>query len=148
MIIFQIKDEDGKVEQISWLKGELQPNIFETVGISWTPQKSGTYTVTSFIWTSLDNLITHARPTSVSIQITDAVDSTKFIDNLEKIPSPKTQFELGAKYHEIVCKENLNSYWIVPVGRSLTTICVTSETFKGLYEKGYVSRQLIPALLT
>ncbi len=77
-IIFQIKDEDGKVEQISWLEGELQPNIFKTVSSSWIPQKSGIYTVTSFIWTSINNPIIHALPTSVTIQVTDDVNSTKF----------------------------------------------------------------------
>ncbi|WP_367182875.1 hypothetical protein [Nitrosopumilus sp.] len=51
--IFQVKDSDNYVESISWIQGEISPNQILDLSQSWTPLKSGTYQIETFVWTSL-----------------------------------------------------------------------------------------------
>ena len=53
--IVQILDETGTVISLGWLSGSLFPNQFLSPALSWTPQYSGTYHVTIFVWEGIDN---------------------------------------------------------------------------------------------
>ena len=66
---FQIKNESGYVDSISWVQGELSPGQTLDVSQSWTPKKSGTFVVETFVWDSLINLAALSPPVSTSISI-------------------------------------------------------------------------------
>jgi len=53
--ITQIKDESGIVISLSWLTGSLSPNQSLSPAQSWTPMKSGAYSIEIFVWKSIDN---------------------------------------------------------------------------------------------
>lgn len=59
--IFQVKNSDNYVESLSWIQGEISPNQALDVSQSWNPQKSGSYQIETFVWTSLKD------PTALSI---------------------------------------------------------------------------------
>ncbi|MGI9567165.1 MAG: hypothetical protein ACR2LL_09165 [Nitrosopumilus sp.] len=65
--LFQVKDDSNSVESISWIQGELSSNQSLDVSQSWTPKKSGTYHIETFVWDSLN--IPVAVSPSVSTQI-------------------------------------------------------------------------------
>jgi hypothetical protein len=69
--IIQVKDARGTVVQLSWISdiklgagGSFKP------GVSWTPQKSGDYTVEVFVWKSLDVPTPLSEPQSTSVTVT------------------------------------------------------------------------------
>ena len=66
--LFQVKDDTNSVEYISWIQGELSSNQSLDVSQSWTPKKSGTYSIEIFVWDSLNNPV--AVSPSMSTQIT------------------------------------------------------------------------------
>ncbi len=43
------------MELISWIQGELSPKQNLDVSQSWTPKKSGTYQIETFVWNSLND---------------------------------------------------------------------------------------------
>lgn len=51
--IIQVKNEEGIVEQISWVSGVLQVRQEVRPQQSWIPERSGEYTIEIFIWESL-----------------------------------------------------------------------------------------------
>ena len=57
VFIIQIKDSDGTIISLSWIKGELSPNQDLEVSQSWNPIKTGNYTVESFVWSSFSDTI-------------------------------------------------------------------------------------------
>ena len=66
---FQIKNESGYVDSISWVQGELSPGQTLDVSQSWTPKKSGNYVVDTFVWNSMTNLAALSPSMSTSISI-------------------------------------------------------------------------------
>jgi hypothetical protein len=57
VFIMQIKDNNGTIISLSWIKGELSPNQDLEVSQSWNPIKTGNYTVESFVWSSFSDTI-------------------------------------------------------------------------------------------
>ncbi|MCH8914539.1 MAG: hypothetical protein IIA82_01615 [Thaumarchaeota archaeon] len=53
--LFQVKNITNSVELISWIQGELSPKQNLDVSQSWTPKKSGTYQIETFVWNSLND---------------------------------------------------------------------------------------------
>ena len=53
--IVQIQNEDGVTVSLSWLTGKLVPAQSFSPALSWTPDESGIYTATIFVWESIDN---------------------------------------------------------------------------------------------
>jgi hypothetical protein len=58
--VFKVKDEAGVTIYIAWISGTLAPGQELTPGVSWTPDKSGNYTVEVMVFKSL------AEPTPFS----------------------------------------------------------------------------------
>lgn len=53
--LVQVKDSTGTVMTLSWFKGSITINQKLSVSQSWSPTESGTYTIETFVWRSLDN---------------------------------------------------------------------------------------------
>jgi hypothetical protein len=64
--ITQIKNSNGIVVKLEAVEGVLSPSKTSTIGISWTPDKSGSYTIEVFVWKSLE------EPIPLSLNIVDA----------------------------------------------------------------------------
>ena len=66
VFIFQIIDEQGTIVSLSWVQGELDSYQILDVSQSWIPQKSGTYTIETFVWASLSKPIPLSHPQNES----------------------------------------------------------------------------------
>ena len=66
---FQIKNESGHVDSISWVQGELSSKQTLDVSQSWIPEKPGTYVVETFVWDSLTKQIALSPSMSTSISV-------------------------------------------------------------------------------
>ena len=66
---FQVKDDSNSVESISWIQGELSTQKNLDVSQSWIPKKSGTYTIETFVWNSLNDPIALSPSMSTSIVV-------------------------------------------------------------------------------
>ena len=53
--LFQVKNEYGHTESLSWIQGEINPNQILDVSQSWLPKESGTYEIETFVWNSISN---------------------------------------------------------------------------------------------
>jgi hypothetical protein len=53
--IVQIQNEEGVTVSLAWLTGRLTPAQSFSPALSWTPQQSGSYEATIFVWESIDN---------------------------------------------------------------------------------------------
>jgi len=51
----QIEDDTGAVVSLGWLSGTLSPKQMLSPALSWTPQYSGTYRATVFVWEGIDS---------------------------------------------------------------------------------------------
>ena len=57
VFIIQIKEQDESVALLSWIQGELTPNQNLELSQSWTPIKSGNYTIETYVWNSFKDSI-------------------------------------------------------------------------------------------
>ncbi len=55
VFIIQIKETDGAIVSLSWIQGQLSPNQDLEVSQSWSPTKSGNYSIETFVWSSLND---------------------------------------------------------------------------------------------
>ena len=67
--LFQVKDDTGSVESLSWIQAELSPKQSLGLSQSWIPKKSGTYDIETFIWDSLSNPIALAHQVSTLVNV-------------------------------------------------------------------------------
>ncbi|MCH7877152.1 MAG: hypothetical protein IIA20_02785 [Thaumarchaeota archaeon] len=67
--LFQVKNITNSVELISWIQGELSPKQNLDVSQSWTPKKSGTYQIETFVWNSLNDPMALGPVMSTSIVV-------------------------------------------------------------------------------
>ena len=51
----QVQDSDGAVVALTGLSGALEAGQEIRPSVSWMPTEAGAYTVTSFVWESVDN---------------------------------------------------------------------------------------------
>lgn len=65
--LFQVKDESNSVVSVSWIQSEISENQKLDVSQSWIPTTSGTYTIETYIWSSLINTIPLSPSLSQSI---------------------------------------------------------------------------------
>lgn len=67
--ITQITDANGVVVHLSWIEGILATDHVISPTVSWIPEKSGTYHVTTFFWQSIDNPTALAPPSQIEITV-------------------------------------------------------------------------------
>ncbi|MGH9858357.1 MAG: hypothetical protein ACRD4B_10980, partial [Acidobacteriota bacterium] len=53
--IFDVRDSNGVTVYLSWLSGTLPPNDRFDIGLSWNPEKRGSYEVRTFVVSDLKN---------------------------------------------------------------------------------------------
>ena len=73
--IFQVKASDGTIEFLSWFQSKVPPEQRIDVSQSWIPKTSGTYTIETFVWKSLDNFLPLSEPDSVLVTVNGSVKS-------------------------------------------------------------------------
>ncbi|MFB5629242.1 MAG: hypothetical protein ACE5RR_04840, partial [Nitrosarchaeum sp.] len=67
--LFQVKDEGKSVVSVSWIQGEISGNQSLDVSQSWIPEKSGSYTIETFVWNSLISASPLSTPTTMTILV-------------------------------------------------------------------------------
>ncbi|HXV38776.1 MAG TPA: hypothetical protein VD699_04315 [Nitrosopumilaceae archaeon] len=68
--LVQVKDSAGTVMSLSWFKGSITINQKLAVSQSWSPTESGTYTIETFVWKSLDNPVPLVESSKVVYKVT------------------------------------------------------------------------------
>jgi hypothetical protein len=53
--IVQVQDENGITVSLAWITGVLTPAQSFSPSLSWTPNQTGKYEATIFVWESIDN---------------------------------------------------------------------------------------------
>ena len=66
--LVQIQNEDGVTVELSWIAGTLGAGATFNAAQSWTPDATGSYTATIFVWESVSN------PTALSPQLSITID--------------------------------------------------------------------------
>jgi len=69
--LVQIQDDRKVTVSLSWIVGSLSPEQVLTPGVSWTPEKTGTYAATIFVWESIggDRVVALSPALSIEIQV-------------------------------------------------------------------------------
>ena len=67
--LIQIQDSDGVTVSLSWIAGSLSPGQSFSPSASWTPTDVGTYTVTAFVWESIDNPTALSPPLTIDVSV-------------------------------------------------------------------------------
>ena len=67
--LVQIQDNDGITTSLAWLSGSLSPLQSFTPAISWSPENVGTYTVTAFVWESVDTPNALSPPITITVNV-------------------------------------------------------------------------------
>ena len=67
--LIQIQDGDGVTVSLSWIAGSLSPGKQFSPSGSWTPTDAGTYTVTVFVWESIDNPTALSPPLTIDVSV-------------------------------------------------------------------------------
>ena len=67
--LIQIQDSDGITVSLSWIAGSLSPGQSFSPSASWTPTSVGTYTVTAFVWESIDNPTALSPPLTIDVSV-------------------------------------------------------------------------------
>jgi len=68
--LVQVKDSTGTAVALSWFKGSITINQKLSVSQSWSPTESGTYTIETFVWKSLDNPIPLVQSSKTIYKVT------------------------------------------------------------------------------
>ncbi len=53
--IVQVQDRNGITVSLAWITGVLSPAQSFSPSLSWTPNETGKYEATIFVWESIDN---------------------------------------------------------------------------------------------
>jgi len=67
--LVQVQDGNGVTVSLAWITGSLTAGQSMSPALSWTPDASGTYTATVFVWESVDNPTALSPTVSVSIDV-------------------------------------------------------------------------------
>ena len=67
--LVQVQDGDGVTVSLAWITGSLTAGQSMSPALSWTPDASGTYTATVFVWESVDNPTALSPTVSVDIDV-------------------------------------------------------------------------------
>lgn len=71
--IVQIQDENGITVSLAWITGSLTPAQSFSPSLSWTPNESGEYTATIFVWESIDNPSALSPTLSMRIKVGNSI---------------------------------------------------------------------------
>ena len=66
LFYFQITDETNSIVSLSWVQGQLGSLQTLDVSQSWIPKETGTYTIETYVWDSLNKPIPLVLPQSES----------------------------------------------------------------------------------
>ncbi|MDE1841144.1 MAG: hypothetical protein KGI09_04605, partial [Thaumarchaeota archaeon] len=75
--IVQIQDKNGSTVSLAWLSGIMLPNQTSSPSVSWTPNKTGNYVVTIFVWQSLTNPNALSPPLFTALTVLQDFTSSK-----------------------------------------------------------------------
>ena len=67
--LVQVQDSNGVTVSLAWITGSLTAGQSMSPALSWTPDASGTYTATVFVWESVDNPTALSPTVSVDIDV-------------------------------------------------------------------------------
>jgi hypothetical protein len=67
--VIQIQNENQVTVLLSWIAGTLEPRQSIDVSQMWTPTISGNYTVTGFVWQSIDNPNALSPPLLLTVEV-------------------------------------------------------------------------------
>ena len=67
--LVQIQDENDVTISLAWLTGSLSPKQMLSPALSWIPENPGTYTVTIFVWESIDNPDALSPPLVLQLEV-------------------------------------------------------------------------------
>ena len=67
--LIQIQNSDGVTVSLSWIAGTLSSGQSFSPSGSWTPTSAGTYSVTAFVWESIDNPTALSPPLTIDISV-------------------------------------------------------------------------------
>jgi hypothetical protein len=67
--LVQVQDGNGVTVSLAWITGSLQGGQSMSPALSWTPDASGSYTATVFVWESVDNPTALSPTVSVDIDV-------------------------------------------------------------------------------
>jgi hypothetical protein len=67
--LVQVQNESGVTVSLAWITGSLTAGQSMSPALSWTPDASGSYTATVFVWESVDNPTALSPTTSVTIDV-------------------------------------------------------------------------------
>lgn len=67
--LVQIKNDQEKVESLSWISGNLTSHQKMSSDVTWIPQKVGVYTATVFVWEGIDNPTALSPPLELEIYV-------------------------------------------------------------------------------
>ena len=67
--LVQVQDGNGVTVSLAWITGSLTAGQSMSPALSWTPDASGTYTATVFVWESVDNPTALSPTVSVDISV-------------------------------------------------------------------------------
>ena len=67
--LVQIQDGAGVTVSLAWITGSLTPGQSLSPAQSWIPDQMGSYTVTVFVWESIDNPTALSPPVSTTITV-------------------------------------------------------------------------------
>jgi len=67
--LVQVQDGNGVTVSLAWITGSLTAGQSMSPALSWTPDASGSYTATVFVWESVDNPTALSPTVSVNIDV-------------------------------------------------------------------------------
>ena len=67
--LLQIQDVDGVTSSLAWINGSLSIGQSFSPSLPWIPSEPGTYTVTVFVWESIDNPLALSPPLFTTINV-------------------------------------------------------------------------------
>ena len=65
----QVVDDQRKTVSLAWIDGTLNPESHFSPSVSWIPERVGDYTVTMFVWQSIDNPTALSPPVELEFSV-------------------------------------------------------------------------------
>ncbi|MGH2612038.1 MAG: hypothetical protein ACRDFB_03190 [Rhabdochlamydiaceae bacterium] len=118
--IVQIVDKDKNVESLSSVSGLLLPSQTFSPSVSWTPLKTGSYTVQIFVWQSINNPNSLSPPVLTDLTVLPSLSdyARSAVGN-----TADTQCQSG---YELVVRSSNNS-----------TVCASPDSSQKLIDRGW-----------
>lgn len=125
--LVQINTEDGETVHIAWQIGAAAVGDPINSGFEWKAEEPGSYTVRSFLWTSLGSPTPISEPSEIALMVGDAGQCTTYVAETNTISVQcNTSFE-------VVARENPTRIINEGNGTFLVNSIVQVESGKALY---------------